>query len=149
VHVHDSTCPRFHETILTLEGGLGYDTVVGDRGSRLSGGQRQHVAIARALLRDSPILLLDEPTSALDAESEHHVQQALEELMRGRTTLVIAHRLATVQHANIIHVLAGATLRDNSPDPRRGSIVESGTHAELVAKNGDYAELVRLQQLGG
>jgi subfamily B ATP-binding cassette protein MsbA len=138
-----------HEAILALEGGKGYDTVVGDRGGRLSGGQRQRVAIARALLRDAPILLLDEATSALDAESETHVQEALGELMKGRTVVVVAHRLATVQHADRIYVLAGAHARDGADDPRRGTIIESGTHQELVARGGDYAEMVRLQQLGG
>ena len=138
-----------HDAILGLEGGLGYDTVVGDRGGRLSGGQRQRVAIARALLRDAPILLLDEATSALDAESETHVQEALTELMKGRTVVVVAHRLATVQHADRIYVLAGAHTREGADDPRRGTIIESGTHQELVAKGGDYAEMVRLQQLDG
>ena len=123
--------------------------MVGDRGGRLSGGQRQRVAIARALLRDAPILLLDEATSALDAESETHVQEALTELMKGRTVVVVAHRLATVQHADRIYVLAGAHTRDGADDPRRGTIIESGTHQELVAKGGDYAEMVRLQQLDG
>ncbi len=136
-----------HDAILSLEGGLGYDTMVGDRGSRLSGGQRQRVAIARALLRDAPILLMDEPTSALDADSERHVQAALAELMRGRTVVVVAHRLATVQHADRIYVLVGAMTRDGQEDPRRGTVVESGTHSELISLGGDYAELVRLQQL--
>ena len=131
-----------HDDILGLEGGRGYDTLVGDRGSRLSGGQRQRIAIARALLRDAPILLLDEPTSALDAASERHVQAALDELMRGRTTLVIAHRLATVQHAHRIFVIG-------PPHPNAPSrVLEAGTHAELVARGGHYAELVRLQHLG-
>jgi ATP-binding cassette, subfamily B, bacterial MsbA len=137
-----------HDDILALEGGLGYETVVGDRGSRLSGGQRQRIAIARALLRDAPILLMDEPTSALDAESERHVQEALTELMKGRTVVVVAHRLATVQHADCIYVLAGAQRRDGTPDPRRGTVVEHGTHQELVTRGGDYAEMVRLQRLG-
>ena len=138
---------HIHDAILSLEGGQGYDTIVGDRGSRLSGGQRQRVAIARALLRDAPILLMDEPTSALDADSERHVQAALAELMRGRTVVVVAHRLATVQHADRIYVLAGAMTRDGQEDPRRGTVVESGTHSELITLGGDYAELVRLQQL--
>lgn len=138
---------HIHDAILSLEGGQGYATVVGDRGSRLSGGQRQRVAIARALLRDAPILLMDEPTSALDAESERHVQAALTELMKGRTVVVIAHRLATVQHADRIYVMAGARTRDDQDDPRRGTVVESGTHHELISRNGDYAELVRLQRL--
>ncbi len=130
-----------HDAILALEGGQGYDTVVGDRGGRLSGGQRQRVAIARALLRDAPILLLDEPTSALDAESERHVQAALDELMQGRTVVVIAHRLATVQHAHHIHVIG-----KGADGPSR--VLESGTHADLVARDGHYAGLVRLQTLG-
>jgi subfamily B ATP-binding cassette protein MsbA len=132
---------NLHDDVLRLEGGLGYNTLVGDRGGRLSGGQRQRVAIARALLRDAPILLLDEPTSALDAQSEQHVQAALAELMRGRTVVVVAHRLATVQHADRIYVLAG------KDDPLPGTVLESGSHGELVARNGRYAELVRLQRL--
>jgi ATP-binding cassette subfamily B protein len=111
----------------------GYDTLLGERGVTLSGGQRQRVAIARAILRDAPILLLDEATSALDAESETLVQKALERLMQGRTTLVIAHRLATVLKADRILVMDG------------GQIVEEGTHQSLVAKDGVYARLARLQ----
>ena len=119
------------EFILKL--GEGYDTEVGERGVTLSGGQRQRLAIARAILRDAPILLLDEATSALDATSEKLVQTALEHLMQGRTTLVIAHRLATVLKADRILVMDG------------GRIVEEGTHRSLVAKGGIYAKLARLQ----
>ncbi|QKD01331.1 ABC transporter transmembrane domain-containing protein [Mesorhizobium loti] len=119
------------EFILRLENG--YDSQVGERGVTLSGGQRQRVAIARAILRDAPILLLDEATSALDAESETLVQVALERLMQGRTTIVIAHRLATVLKANRILVMDG------------GRIVEEGTHQSLVAKGGIYARLAKLQ----
>jgi ATP-binding cassette subfamily B protein len=120
-----------HEFIERLS--QGYDTQVGERGVTLSGGQRQRIAIARAILRDAPILLLDEATSSLDAESERLVQEALEDLMRGRTTLVIAHRLATVLKADRILVMD------------QGRIVEQGTHASLVKKNGLYARLARLQ----
>ncbi len=111
----------------------GYDSELGERGARLSGGQQQRLAIARALLKDAPILLLDEATSALDAQSERSVQQALERLMEGRTTLVIAHRLATVLKADRIVVM------------ERGRIVAIGKHAELMAQGGLYAELARLQ----
>jgi subfamily B ATP-binding cassette protein MsbA len=114
----------------------GYDTQVGEHGVRLSGGQRQRIAIARAMLKDAPILLLDEATSALDSESERQVQTALRTLIRGRTTLVIAHRLSTVQGADLIHVVD------------RGRIVESGRHAELLARNGLYARLIRRQLAG-
>jgi len=111
----------------------GLDTRVGERGSLLSGGQRQRIAIARALLKDAPVLLLDEATSALDTESERKVQAALAGLMRGRTTLVVAHRLSTVEHADLIVAMRG------------GSIVESGTHAELLARGGYYASLYNMQ----
>ncbi len=112
----------------------GFDTVVGERGIRLSGGQRQRIAIARAILRDPAILLLDEATSSLDAESERVVQEALDNLMEGRTSLIIAHRLATVRAADLIYVLDG------------GQVVEEGTHEELSAREeGIYSTLARLQ----
>jgi ATP-binding cassette, subfamily B, bacterial MsbA len=111
----------------------GLDTVVGDRGSLLSGGQRQRVAIARALLKDAPVLILDEATSALDTESERRIQEALDKLVHNRTTLVIAHRLSTVEQADRIIVMD------------EGAIVESGTHAELLARGGTYAQLYRMQ----
>jgi ATP-binding cassette subfamily B protein len=115
----------------------GYDTRVGERGITLSGGQKQRLSIARALLADRPILLLDEATSSLDAAAERLVQQGLEALEEGRTTLVIAHRLATVQNAGRIVVL------------ERGEIAAQGTHAELMRQGGLYASLARLQFLGG
>lgn len=114
----------------------GFDTVIGENGARLSGGQRQRIAIARALLKNAPILLLDEATSALDSESERAVQDALDTLMRGRTTIVVAHRLSTVENASRIVVLEA------------GKIVEIGTHTELLAANKLYAGLYRLQFAG-
>ena len=111
----------------------GFDTYLGDRGVRLSGGQRQRIAIARAILKNPPLLLLDEATSALDAQSEKMVQAALDKAMVGRTTLVIAHRLATVQRADVIWVL------------ERGRLIEQGSHAQLQAKGGLYASLAALQ----
>ena len=111
----------------------GLETVVGDRGVLLSGGQRQRIAIGRALLKDAPVLILDEATSSLDTRSERRIQEALHELMKNRTTLVIAHRLSTVESADQIIVLDA------------GRIVESGTHKELLSRNGQYAALYRMQ----
>lgn len=122
-----------HDFILGLP--EGYDTVVGEMGKKLSGGQQQRLAIARALLKDGPILILDEATSALDAESERSVQEALENLMTQRTTLVIAHRLSTIRKANRIAVLS------------EGAIVEQGTHDELLARKTEYSRLYTLQLL--
>ncbi len=115
----------------------GFATVIGENGSRLSGGQRQRLAIARAILKDAPILILDEATSALDNESERLVQDAIEHLMRNRTTLVIAHRLSTIQHADPIVVM------------QQGRVVESGTHSTLLAANGAYSRLHSTQGLTG
>ena len=120
-----------HEFISEME--AGYDTPVGDRGCRLSGGQRQRISIARAILKNPPILILDEATSALDSQSEALVQQALERLMHKRTTLVIAHRLSTIQHADCIMVM------------HKGKIREKGTHQELLAQDGIYRKLYELQ----
>ena len=120
-----------HDFIMDTENG--YDTNIGDRGSKLSGGQKQRICIARAVLKNPPIMLLDEATSALDTESEKLVQDALNNLMQNRTSLIIAHRLSTIQNADIIVVLES------------GNIVEQGTHTELVNKNGLYRKLIDMQ----
>jgi subfamily B ATP-binding cassette protein MsbA len=122
-----------HDFISALPNG--YLTSVGEAGGRLSGGQRQRVAIARAFLKDAPILLLDEATSALDTESEAQVQAALERLMAGRTTIIIAHRLSTVRGADRIYVLSG------------GQVVEEGDHGQLMGRGGLYARLAGAQNL--
>lgn len=111
----------------------GYDTQVGELGSQISGGQRQRISLARAFLKNAPIILLDEPTSALDSETEQSIQEALQELTRGRTTIVIAHRLATVANADVIHVMD------------KGQVIESGRHRELIERGGLYAKLYRIQ----
>ena len=121
-----------HEFIMQTE--QGYDTNIGDRGGRLSGGQRQRVSIARAILKNPPILILDEATSALDTESERLVQDALERLMKSRTTVAIAHRLSTIKNADEICVM------------HEGEIVERGTHEELIALGGYYKKLHEMQK---
>jgi subfamily B ATP-binding cassette protein MsbA len=122
-----------HATEYIREMSDGFETMIGENGVKLSGGQRQRLAIARALLKNAPVLILDEATSALDSESERYVQEALKTLMQGRTTIVIAHRLSTVEHADRIVVMS------------RGLIAEVGTHTELLARDGLYAKLYRIQ----
>jgi len=129
--VRAATLANAHDFIMELPNG--YATMVGDRGMALSGGQRQRIAIARAIVRNTPILILDEPTAALDAASEVAVIEALDRLMAGRTSIVIAHHLRSVRHADVIFVVKGA------------GIVEAGTHDELVARGGVYSELHALQ----
>ena len=120
-----------HDFIMSFP--LGYDTPVGEHGLQLSGGQRQRIAIARAFIKDAPIILLDEATAALDSESERQVREAMDHLCAGRTTLAIAHRLHTISHADRIFVVEG------------GHASESGRHDELLAKGGRYATFYRLQ----
>ena len=120
-----------HEFIEDFE--EGYETIVGERGSRLSGGQRQRIAIARAFLKNAPIIILDEPTSALDAESEHNIQAALEELAKGRTMLIIAHRFSTIKNAELIFVFD------------KGRIIAQGSHEELYSSNPLYTSLYNKQ----
>ena len=120
-----------HDFILACS--KGYQTVIGDRGSKLSGGQRQRLTIARAILRNPPILILDEATSALDSESEQHIQAALQKLIKGRTTFIIAHRLSTIENADLIVVM------------EQGRLIETGTHADLMTLGGHYCRLQRLQ----
>jgi subfamily B ATP-binding cassette protein MsbA len=122
-----------HEFIELLENG--YQTVIGDRGMRLSGGQRQRITIARAILKDAPIIIMDEATSALDTESEKLVQDAIDKLTQNKTGIIIAHRLSTIQHADEIIVL------------KQGKIAERGSHQELMQRGGLYTRLVEMQQL--
>jgi subfamily B ATP-binding cassette protein MsbA len=113
----------------------GYQTYIGERGSKLSGGQRQRLSIARAVLKNPPILILDEATSALDSESEKLVQEALTNLMKNRTSIVIAHRLSTIQHADEIVVI------------QNGHIIERGRHEELIVEDGLYKKLIEIQKV--
>jgi subfamily B ATP-binding cassette protein MsbA len=121
-----------HDFIMQLENG--YDTIIGDRGNKLSGGEKQRLTIARAVLSDPPVLILDEATSSLDTESEKLVQDAIYRLMEHRTSIVIAHRLSTIQYADEIVVM------------QNGEIIERGNHIGLLSKNGAYRKLVELQQ---
>ena len=125
---------EIHEEIIALP--QGYDSYVGERGVMLSGGQKQRISIARVFLKNPRILILDEATSALDTVTEQRIQAAMEELSQGRTSIIVAHRLSTVRHADQIAVIDGE------------HIIEKGTHDELMAKNGEYAKLCRAQSLG-
>ena len=130
---HAAKIANAHAFIIRKDNG--YDENIGERGGKLSGGERQRITIARAVLKNPPILILDEATSSLDTESERLVQDAINTLMKDRTSLVIAHRLSTVRHADEIIVL------------KKGEIVERGTHDELVARNGFYKRLVEMQEV--
>lgn len=129
--IRASKAANAHDFIMNLP--TRYDTIIGEQGTKLSGGERQRISIARALLKDAPILILDEATSSLDTEAEIEVQEALDNLMKGRTTLVIAHRLSTIRNADRIIVIMN------------GEIIEEGNHEYLLAKNGEYARLYQLQ----
>ena len=124
---------QIHDFIMTLP--QGYQTITGERGALLSGGQKQRISIARAILKNAPVLLLDEPTSAVDVETEDLIQKALENVMEGRTCITIAHRLSTIQNADCIYVLSG------------GKIVENGTHTELLDAGGVYAKMYSMKNI--
>ena len=130
---HAAQVANAHNFIVHKE--MGYDTNIGDRGSKLSGGERQRLTIARALVKNPPILILDEATSSLDTESERLVQDAINNMMQNRTSIVIAHRLSTIRHADEIIVL------------QKGKIVERGTHEQLIAMDGFYRKLVEMQEV--
>jgi subfamily B ATP-binding cassette protein MsbA len=131
--IHAARVANAHDFIIQKENG--YDTNIGDRGSKLSGGERQRLTIARALIKNPPILVLDEATSSLDTESERLVQDAINNMMQNRTSIVIAHRLSTIRHADEIIVL------------QKGKIVERGTHDQLLSQNGFYKRLVEMQEV--